>query len=1265
MQRSVDGGREGVFGAVLRGHRLAAGLTQEELTDRAGLGVRTVQALEAGESRPRGETVQRLAQALALSDEQRARLAAASAVGARPQGARAAVGIGRPGATAPRGASPTPLLGREEEELPEVAAPLRRPTICQSCGHENRASGSACESCGARLARTCPQCGVEVPPDAHFCGACGGRLVAGGMSASPTPAPGAPGAPGAPVAPGAPPEERRWATVLFAEVSGSTLLAQRTDPEDVEAFAAVCIERLGELVRRFGGRIIAVAGDTVLAVFGAPAAHEDDAERAVRAALAMCAGTFAEDLAQPIELQVGINTGLVLAGEIGPPEQRQVVLLGDTTRSAARLRSAAPPGSVLVAEATYQATSRVVRYRPLGAVETQGSAFPIPAWEALDMVTPLPQPRPLGTAPLIGRDQDLALLAGIWAKVVREAQPYLVTVLGEAGIGKSRLVVEFERHALGDALVLHGRCPPFGEALGYGALAGALKEAAGITPEDGPVAARAQLDRLAAGALSDGPEGDGHQRPAWGDTARYLALLSGVDVAADRAPAPPDQRTLHAAVRRFLEALARHRPLCLLLEDVHWADEALLDLIEFVAAYARDAPLLIVTQARPELLEQRPAWGRGVRASTSLALAPLGEAASRALLLALCRERGLPEHVVEQVSHSAGGNPLFAEELVAAVAERGGAGGTPAAITALIAARLDALAPEKRQALRLAAVFGRTFWPGGLRAAGAGAGVLDHLEALALDDLLREQHRSQFGDEREFAFKHDLIRDVAYGLLPRAERRRLHGRAADWIEQRAGERVEEHLDALAHHSVQADRPARALDYLARAAQRAGRAAAHREEAALLAQAIAIAERLEQGEVAAELRARLGNALWSIGQWKEAKTAFEAALAGLPPQRRERRAEVHVDLSWAAAYALDTPTARHHATAALALAEETGRPDLTAHANGSLGLSESAGGDLVKSMKQLGAASERARALGLDLPPRASSWHTLMLYWTGRPTEAAERGREAVQVARRLNNVAETILALMVAGLSLASSGRYAEAMRSFAEADRFGRERGAESLVARNAAFSVGFHLDIFDYDGLEALAATAREFGRSSNHGPAVFNPAIDLLFAFARTHRVGKAEALVPEVQEGIAQTGNWHHWLWQIRLAAARAELALARGDWDAALRLAGEATERARAKGRVKYEAIGLAAHGRALAARGRTKAALAPLRRAVELVRPVGDPAMFLRATTALLEVDGDDALAGQARAAATRILNALPDPELRGTFAAAEPVRRLLRTAAP
>ncbi len=272
--------------------------------------------------------------------------------------------------------------------------------------------------------------------------------------------------------------------------------------------------------------------------------------------------------------------------------------------------------------------------------------------------------------------------------MTRDVRPHLVTVLGEPGIGKSRLVAEFERGVLDNALVLHGRCLPYGEALGYWALGTAFKEAASIAAEDDAETARARLDQLVSRSI-----GPGQTETDAAEIARHLALLIGLDTAEDRTATAPDQRTLYAAARRFLEALASQRPLCLLLEDIHWADDALLDLVEFVAARAHEVALLIVAQARPELLDKRPGWGRGVRAFTTLPLEPLGERAGRDLVLALCRERGLPGDVAERVGRGAGGNPLFAEELVAMVAESGEAAGAgmPSAIKALISARLDAL----------------------------------------------------------------------------------------------------------------------------------------------------------------------------------------------------------------------------------------------------------------------------------------------------------------------------------------------------------------------------------------------------------------------------------------------------------------------------------------------------------------------------------------------------------------------------------------------
>ena len=1122
---------------------------------------------------------------------------------------------------------------------------------CPQCNAESRETARFCDECGARLELPCPACGVVATAGKKFCGDCGSRLDGGGSDAI---------APSGQAPSPSPVDERRWVTVLFADVVGFTAMSERMDPEDVKALAHRCAERLAEEVRRFDGTVINVMGDAVLAVFGAPVAHEDDAERAVRAALAMRDSLDPSAGTAPVEVHIGINTGEVVAGLLGPVERHEYTVMGDTVNTTTRLMGAAPPGSVFVGEETYRATRRMVRYRELAPIDAKGKERPLSAWEALD-VTPLPEARPLGTAPLVGRDEELALLAGIWTIVAREARPHLVTVLGEPGIGKSRLVAEFERGVLGDALVLHGRCLPYGEALGYWALGTALKEAAGIAAEDDAETARARLGELVLGSI-----GPGQTEADATEIARHLALLIGLDTEGDRTATAPDQRTLHASARRFLEALAGRRSLCLLLEDIHWADDALLDLVEFVASRAHEAPLLIVAQARPELLDKRPGWGRGVRAFTTVPLEPLGERAGRDLVLALCRERGLAEDIAERVGRGAGGNPLFAEELVATVAERGGvaATGMPSAIKALISARLDALPPEERGMLQRAAVFGKVFWEGGLRALGGDGALTDQLDALEHKDLLRAQPRSRFPDDREYAFKHDLIRDAAYDMLPRADRRALHAGVADWIERTGGERTDELLDLLAHHAVEADQQERALGYLTGAAERAHRAAAHREEAALLGKAIEIAAHTGRSGMAADLRVRRGKALASVALWTGARADLEAGLEGLAPDGIERRAEVLMDLASVCFWLLDVPSVRHHATAALELAEEVGRADLQTGAVGWLACADSADGDLISAIDRHQQVITRSQELGITPPGFVLPLYSATVYWLGRPGEGIGHSRGAVRAARELNDPSMMMYGLPHLGLALAGRGHYDEAARVFEEARRFGREYGVDTLLARSIAMSAGFHLDLFDYAGHEAIAEEARDYARTLGFPPPLISAGIDLLLNFARRLEVSRAEKIVDEVAETVETAAAWHGWLWRMRLAEGKAEIALARGDWEETIRLAGEAIEQSRAKGRVKYQALGLGTRAKALASLGRTKAATADLRSAIELARPVGDPALFLGAAAALLAIDGDDALATEARAAVERITAALPDRDTRRRFEAAEPVRRVLAVSA-
>jgi tetratricopeptide (TPR) repeat protein len=864
-----------------------------------------------------------------------------------------------------------------------------------------------------------------------------------------------------------------------------------------------------------------------------------------------------------------------------------------------------------------------------------------------------PKSRPLGTAPLVGRDDELGLLSGIWLQVVREARPHLVTVLGDPGLGKSRLVAEFEKRFCADARVLHGRCLPYGEALGYWALATALKEAAGITPDLEVPGARNRLDQLARAVLTN-------LSPADADgTARHLARLCGLETAEERSNNPTDQRTLHVSVRRFFEALAQQKPLCWMIEDIHWTDDALLDLIDLVAGRAKDVPLLILTQARPALLEKRPNWGAGPRGFTSLALETLKAQDARELVLALCRERGLAEGVADQVGQGAGGNPLFAEELVAVLAERGGQAGVPSAIKALIAARLDALPDPERHTLQLAAVFGKVFWLGGLAALDPDARVTEHLHRLEAKDLLRSQPRSQFRDEAEFVFKHDLIRDVAYDMLPRAERRQLHGRIADWIERAAGAALDSYWDQLAHHAVRAGQEDRAVGFLTDAAERAREVAAHRQEAALLGQAIAIAEKLGRLELAGELRARRGIAFERVGLWAQARAELERALEQLPAGALARRAQVLLTLAGVCFWDLDIASLRRFVSEATPLAQRLDRPDLIAEAEGWFGASKQAEGDMLGAVEIF---RHGAAVTGARVAPR--SVFALSLYLLGRTSEASEVARELVGRLRGQADTVSTMYAYPHLGMALAAQGRYAEATQVFEEARRFGLEYQVNNFLARAVAMSSGFHLELYDLQGHESINKEASETALRHNFAPTVVSAGIDLMLNYARRHEVSRAEELIGRSERAITEVGGWHSWLWGIRLAQARAELAFARGDYPESIRWADDGLARSRAVGRLKYEVLGLWVRARALDALGRRQEAIVELRAGLEKARALGDPAMRVRLAAALLALNGDDELAAETAATVEQIVAALPDPTVRQRFEEAEPVC-LVRRLAP
>lgn len=642
-------------------------------------------------------------------------------------------------------------------------------------------------SCGARLERRCPECNTTAPLEARFCMSCGAALP---TSRAEPPA----GPRGSAL-----PEERRQVTVLFADLSGYTAFAERMDPEAVKALVDRALLRLGEEVKRYGGTVDKYIGDNVMAIFGAPVAHEDDAERAVRAGLRMqeAMAEVNEGLGEGVhfDLRVGINTGEVLAGAVG----ESYTVTGDTVNVAARLQSAARPGSVTVGERTMRASGAAVRYEALEPLELKGKARPVPAWEARGLITQHTVGRigPARASPLVGRTEELAALETLYGRVLQEGTPHLVTLVGEAGVGKSRVLREFEQR-----LAEHpsapsfrtGRCLPYGSAIVFWALGEVLRAECGIIDSDSSDEAWAKLSGYVRELRAD----------AGGDRAAALiGRLLGVEVPPELAPDEQDPERLReaffSALRFGIEAMADRRPFVIAFEDIHWADDGMLDAIEHLAQWVR-APLMLVCLARDELLDRRPAWGGGRRPATQLPLTPLSGSDSRELVAALLPDG---QDVVPAVAERSGGNPLFAEEMAHRIADEGvgQAGQLPDTVQAVLAARLDSLEPFERRVVQHAAVVGRTFWEGSLLslAESEGQDLRRTLGALQEKDILAPGFEGRLAGERELAFKHVLIRDVAYGLLPKAVRSRRHFEVAAFIQDRAGDRADEMVALLAEH----------------------------------------------------------------------------------------------------------------------------------------------------------------------------------------------------------------------------------------------------------------------------------------------------------------------------------------------------------------------------------------------------------------------------------------------------------------------------------
>jgi class 3 adenylate cyclase/tetratricopeptide (TPR) repeat protein len=577
--------------------------------------------------------------------------------------------------------------------------------------------------------------------------------------------------------------------VLFADLVGSTSHAERLDPEDVDKLLGAYHARLRTELERFGGTVEKFVGDAVMALFGAPIAHEDDPERAVRAALAIRDAVEGDD-ELGLQVRVAVNTGEALITLGARPSEGEGMAAGDVVNTTARLQAAAPVNGILVGETTYRATRSAIDYEDAAPVQAKGKSLPIPVWQVIapksrlgiDVQTP-------AAAPLVGRAHELDLLLAALARARAERETQLVTLVGVPGMGKSRLVYEVLRAVQDDEELIfwrQGRCLPYGDGVTFWALGEMVKAHAGILETDSEAeAARKLSEAVRAVSREEAEWVEGHLRPLAG-------IGGGTDGRGDSGA------EAFAAWRQFFESLADQRPLVLVFEDLHWADERLLDFVEHLVDWSSGVAILVLCTARPELLERRPGWGGGKLNAATVALPRLTDPETAQLVSSLLNRSVMPLETQTELLARAGGNPLYAEQYVGMLAERepGSELPVPETVQGIIAARLDGLPAEEKELLQNAAVLGKVFWGGALGA--DGNAIEGRLHALERKDFVRRERRSSVGGETEYGFRHVLVRDVAYAQIPRGERAAKHRAAAEWIES-LSERDEDRVEMLAHH----------------------------------------------------------------------------------------------------------------------------------------------------------------------------------------------------------------------------------------------------------------------------------------------------------------------------------------------------------------------------------------------------------------------------------------------------------------------------------
>ena len=935
-------------------------------------------------------------------------------------------------------------------------------------------------------------------------------------------------------------KERKVVTVLFADLVGFTSRAETLDPEDVEAILGPYHARLRSELERFGGTVEKFIGDAVMALFGAPTAHEDDPERAVRAALAI--RDWAREEGE-LEVRIGITTGEALVSLGARPEAGEGMASGDVVNTASRLQDAAPENGILVDATTQRATQQTIEFGEAEPVEAKGKSEPVAVFEPIEARSRygVDVAEDVQT-PLVGREKELDLLVDTLARVRSEREPQLLTLVGVPGIGKSRLVWELFQAVERDPDLIfwrQGRSLPYGEGVTYWALSEMAKAQAGILETDSAEIAAEKLAHAVGTVVAEPADAE------W--IARHLQPLVGL--AGDEELAADHRSEAFAAWRRFFEALAERSPLVLVFEDLQWADDGLLDFVDYLVEWASGVPLLVVATARPELLERRPAWGGGKANAASVLLPALTEDETARLVAALLEQAVLPAETQIVLLTRSGGNPLYAQEFVRMLIDRGylrreGASWKletdealplPESVQGIIAARLDALSSEEKELLQDASVLGKVVWTGALAAISQIPHPLaeERLHGMRRKEFLRNERRSSVAGETQYAFLHLLMRDVAYGQIPRAERAEKHRLAAEWLESLPADRAEDRAEMLAHHYLSA------LEFARSAGQ----------DTTALAQRARLALR-EAGERA-----------FALNAFDQAVRFYSAALELWPEDDREHP-RLLLRLALASSYGSRSP-GEIYIQARDALLE-AGEPVLAAEAEVLLGLLATDEGDQDRCFRHM----RRAQSLVQDAPPSRSkafvfNWVLRSLALAGRVDEAIVLGRETIAMAEEL----------------------------------------GLDEALA-NALTTMGFtRFSIGDLGGL-ADQERSIEIARAAN-SPDSFRSRGNYASCLAELGRIRAASEMIEQARAEAERFGTLFYLDW---FDAERTVYMYYAGEWDDAIDLIGDVLHRVEASGSSSFmRPVILETRSKIELARGDPAGALSGTAEALETARGAKDP----------------------------------------------------------